>query len=66
MCFSTLDSNIEYSDDTNQVGNDVAVDLQIRLRRYNEETGSLSAELLRAEDTISNLEKDLKFKQIDL
>ncbi|XP_014214036.1 uncharacterized protein LOC106643419 isoform X2 [Copidosoma floridanum] len=66
MGLGTMDSMIEYSDDTDQPIDNISVDLQIRMRRYNEETASLKAELLRVEEIVSNLEIDLRTKQVNL
>ena len=52
---------LESSDDIDHSNEDVAdVELKVRIRRYTEETASLKDELLRAEEAISTLERDIK------
>ncbi|XP_023318263.1 uncharacterized protein LOC106651216 isoform X3 [Trichogramma pretiosum] len=58
------DSMLESSEENNPLHDDISgIDLEIRIRRYNEETASLKEDLLRAEETITTLERELKLTQ---
>lgn len=55
---------MESSEETDHANEDYAgIDLEVRIRRFHEETVSLRDDLTRAEDTISTLERDIKSTQ---
>ena len=61
--FSSTASMLDSSEDTDCLKDIALTDLEAKIRRYTEETANLKDELLRAEDTIATLERDLKLAQ---
>ncbi|XP_058789433.1 uncharacterized protein LOC131663213 isoform X3 [Phymastichus coffea] len=67
MGFGMTDSITDSSDETHHPNGDIGVvDLEVRIRRYNEETASLRDELVKAEETVFNLERELKITKTAL
>ncbi|KAJ8674762.1 hypothetical protein QAD02_010548 [Eretmocerus hayati] len=67
MGFGTTDSTLESSEETDQMIDEFSeIDLQVRIRRHNEETAGLRDELQKAEETIVSLERDIKLLQTSL
>lgn len=51
---------MESSEDTDHPNGEIAgIDLEVRIRRYNEETTNLREDLIKAEETVLNLEREL-------
>lgn len=58
---------MESSEETDHINNELAaVDVKLRFRRFNEVNEQLKEEVLRSEEQISTLERELKLTQTAL